>query len=74
MVMSLLSCLEIADWQGHFKKNLIIPIRNYLVIEVKRETLKQERVPLTGKRKKMIMMASMIRSVRILSIITNHRK
>ena len=48
-----------------FKKNLIMPIRNVLVIDVKRSNLKLRRVIQTAGRRRMIMMEPMIRFVRI---------
>ena len=50
---------------NHFKKDLLMPIRNVLVIDVKRSNLKLRRVIQTGTRRKMIMMEPMIRFARI---------
>ena len=49
----------------HFKKNLIMPIRNVLVINVKRYNLKLKQVIQTAGRRRMIMMEPMIRFARI---------
>ena len=50
---------------NHFRKDLIMPIRNVLVIDVKRSNLKLSRVIQTAGRRRMIMMEPMIRFVRI---------
>lgn len=50
---------------NHFKKDLIMPIRNVLVIDVKRSNLKLRRVIQTVTRRRMIMMEPMIRFARI---------
>ena len=50
---------------NHFRKDLIMPIRNVLVIDVKRYNLKLKQVIQTAGRRKMIMMEPMIRFVRI---------
>ncbi|KAB6629544.1 hypothetical protein GAY16_22675, partial [Phocaeicola vulgatus] len=50
---------------NHFRKDLIMPIRNVLVIDVKRSNLKLRRVIQTVTRRRVIMMEPMIRFARI---------
>ena len=50
---------------NHFKKDLLMPIRNVLVIDIKRSNLKLRRVIQTAGRRRMIMMEPMMRFVRI---------
>ena len=59
---------------NHFRKDLIMPIRNVLVIDVKRSNLKLRRVIQTGTRRRMIMMEPMIRFARIRLVMSNHRR
>ena len=56
------------------EKDLIMPIRNVLVIDVKRSNLKLRRVIQTGTRRRMIMMEPMIRFARIRLVMSNHRR
>lgn len=58
----------------HFKKNLIMPIRNVLVIDVKRYNLKLKQVIQTAGRRRMIMMEPMIRFARIRLIMFNRQR
>ena len=58
---------------NHFRKDLIMPIRNVLVIDVKRSNLKLRQVIQTVTRRRMIMMEPMIRFARIRLIMSNHR-
>jgi len=60
--------------KSHFRKDLIMPIRNVLVIDVKRSNLKLRRVIQTGTRRRMIMMEPMIRFARIRLVMSNHRR
>ena len=57
--------LVLEDFMDHFRKNLITPIRNVLVIDVKRYNLKLKQVIQTAGRRRMIMMEPMIRFARI---------
>ena len=50
---------------NHFRKDLIMPIRNVLVIDIKRSNLKLRRVIQTVTRRRVIMMEPMIRFARI---------
>ena len=54
-----------ADLENRLSEDLIMPIRNVLVIDVKRYNLKLKQVIQTAGRRKMIMMEPMIRFVRI---------
>ena len=59
---------------SRFRKDLLLQIRNVLVIGVKRYTLKLKTVVLIGKRRKMIMMVPMIRFVRIRSVMIGSKR
>ena len=59
---------------NHFRKDLIMPIRNVLVIDVKRSNLKLRQVIQTVTRRRMIMTEPMIRFARIRLVIFNPRR